>query len=118
MSFAPHEFVIEVDDPVLAMKIENIINNKIGPNDPVHLKGKVVRGRVAYNEEYAFHLDPKSIELISHTIEVCSATAFLVEEHLDRVGVPVDEFLKDGEWCPWDARFVREIKYPFPNPSK
>ncbi|RDS81886.1 hypothetical protein DWU99_15815 [Dyella psychrodurans] len=71
--------------------------------------GKVVRGRVEYNEEYPFYLDEKSIQLFSNTTEQCSATAFEVEEHIEKVGVPDAGFLQDGIWCPWDSRLVREI---------
>lgn len=107
-TFAPHEFVFAVNDPAVSRQIEAIIENRhTGPD--VHVEGRIVRGRVAYNEEYPFHLDPNSIRLFSNTTEQCSATAFEVEEHLELVGVPDSGFLDRGIWCPWDSRLVREI---------
>ncbi|HUA79497.1 MAG TPA: hypothetical protein VL997_03935 [Dyella sp.] len=109
-TFAPHEFVIAVDNPSLANQISAIIeNNYIGRD--FHVMGKVVRGRVPYNEEYPFHLDPTTISLFSNATEQCDATAFQVEEHLELVGVPDGGFLNDGFWCPYSSRLVREISY-------
>ncbi|QAU24304.1 hypothetical protein EO087_10125 [Dyella sp. M7H15-1] len=113
-AFGPHEFVVAVNNPVLADQIASIIEGNTWHGDPVHIEGKIVRGRVAYNEEYPFHLNPDSLKLFSNNIEHCSATAFEVEEHLDLVGVPGSGFLQKGIWCPWDSRFVREIRYPYP----
>lgn len=109
-TLAPHEFVFAVNDPALADQLISILsNNSLGRT--VYPMGKIVRGRVPYNEEYPFHLDPSTIQLVSNATEQCSATAFEIEEHLELVGVPDAGFLNDGFWCPWDARFVREIKF-------
>lgn len=115
-TFGPHEFVIAVNNPVVVRQIERILANETWPGDAVHVKGKVVRGRVAYNEEYPFHLDSDSIELFAASNEECEATSLKVEEDLHLVGTPA--FLASGIWCPWSSRLVREIRYPFPFPSK
>jgi hypothetical protein len=109
-TLTPHEFVFAVNDPVIADQLLSILsNNSLGRTlFPI---GKVVRGRVAYNEEYPFHLDPSTIQLVSNATEQCDATAFVVEENLERVGVPNAGFLNDGYWCPYSARFVRELKF-------
>lgn len=115
-TFGPHEFVIAVNNPVVVTQIERVLANETWPGDPVHVQGRVVRGRVAYNEEYPFHLDPDSIELFAASNEECEATSLKVEEDLHLVGTPA--FLANGIWCPWSSRFVREIRYPFPIPPK
>lgn len=113
--FGSHEFVIAVNDPTLVQQMERILHNHAWPGDPVHILGSVVRGRVPYNEEYPFHLDPGSIQLFFQATEQCDATAFEVEEHIELVGVPNSGFLQNGIWCPWESRLVREIRYPFPS---
>lgn len=115
-TFGTHEFVIAAD-PILAKKIESIIKYEyfhIGLQD-MHVQGRIVRGRVAYNEEYPFHLDPSSITLFRDGAKQCDATAFEVEDNIERVGVPNSGFLADGHWCPQSSRFIREIVYPHPS---
>lgn len=114
-AFGPHEFVIAVNNEKWINQIEKILEYRVRPGEPVHILGKVVRGRVPYNEEYAFHLDPDSIELFFSQTEQCDATAFEVEEHLELAGVPDSGFLHEGIWCPWSSRLVREIRYPYPS---
>ncbi|GGA34078.1 hypothetical protein [Dyella nitratireducens] len=113
-TFGTHEFVIAAD-PILARQIESIIHYSDLHRGLVHVQGKIVRGRVAYNEEYPFHLDPDSITLFKDGVKQCDASAFEVEDNIERMGVPNSGFLADGHWCPHSLRFIREIVYPFPS---
>lgn len=114
-TFGPHEFVIAVNNEKWINQIERILEYRVRPGEPVNVLGRVVRGRVPYNEEYAFHLDPDSIELFAVQTEQCDATPFEVEENLEKVGVPDAGFLQNGIWCPWESRLVREVRYPYPS---
>ncbi|BDU20293.1 hypothetical protein [Dyella sp. GSA-30] len=101
----PHEFIFGTADPVLQDKIVSIINGT--PAFEQRVKGRIVRGRAAYNEAWPFHLDPDSIELFGYSTELCDAVPMEIEEHLSEVG---GSYLPGNEWCPWSMRLVREVK--------
>lgn len=116
LTYAPHEFVIAVSKPSIVEQMQAIlIDNYVGRS--VHVMGQIERGRKDYNQEWPYHLVPESIELFSNTTEVCDATSFQVEDHLDLVDTPDSGFLPGGIWCPWTSRLVREVKYTPPAPS-
>ncbi|HEY4291672.1 hypothetical protein [Luteibacter sp.] len=103
----PHEFIVEIDDPVTAALAEDILLGH--ERSTTRIRGIVIKGRTDYNESWPFHLDPTSIRFFSNSTEVCDASSLYVEENLSRVGTG---FLPDHEWCPWSTRLTREVKYP------
>jgi hypothetical protein len=109
---APHEFVVGVTDPDVIKRMRNIINGE--SEREVHVEGKIILSRAAYNEEWPFHMDPKTVALFATEIEHCDATPFEIEDHLDLVGKdgPGGGFLKKFYWCSWTSRLVREVTYP------
>jgi hypothetical protein len=102
-----HEFVVQIDDPATADMARQVLDGQ--DNHNVRIGGVIVKGSTDYNESWAYHLDPKSIQFSANAVEVCDATAQYVNEHLHLVGT---DFLPRNEWCPWSARLTREVKYP------
>lgn len=101
-----NEFIIQIDDPALAEQYAQMVrNNTLQPR--IAFTGTVVPGRAPYNEAWAFHVDPASVQLggASH-IEVCDSAPEYVEEHLQEVG---GSFLPGAEWCPWSMHVSREV---------
>lgn len=97
-------FIIELSD---ANKIAHARRIPSGEEAAaVHVQGRVVKSKAAYNRDWSFHLDPRSIEFFEVAIEVCDSTMQYVEEHLAEVE---GALLPNGLWCPWSSKLVREL---------
>jgi hypothetical protein len=97
-------FVIKLWDPATIAHARRIVSGE--ETGAIHVIGKVVDSRVAYNPEWAYHLDPSSIGFFENAVEVCDATIRYVEDHLIEVG---GAFLPGSIWCPWTSTLVREL---------
>ena len=100
---ATEEFVIKLTDPDRIAQARRII---AGEEPPLHVSGRIVRGRVRYNRPWHFRLAPSSIEFFELAVEVCDAGIAYVEEHRRAIGT---DFLPGRQWCPWGSRLLREI---------
>ena len=100
---ATDEFVIKLKDPARIAQARRIL---AGEEPPLHVLGRIVRGRVRYNRPWHFRLAPSSIEFFELAIEVCDAGIGYVEEHRRAIGT---DFLPGRQWCPWGSRLLREI---------
>ena len=103
----PHEFVFAVTDADTIQALRNIVLDLPDAAHTRRIEGRIVRGRAAYNPAWNFHLDPSSIRMQSNSTEICDASAFLIEDEIEKVGT---DFLPDGQWCPWTMRVLREVK--------
>jgi len=97
-------FVIRLEDPVRIAQARAILSG--AEADQIHVSGRIVKSRAAYNAAWSYHLDPPSIAFFENAVEVCDATMQYVEEHLDEVG---GAFLPDNHWCPWSSKLTREL---------
>lgn len=97
-------FVIELRDAAKIAHARELIANPSRQRS--HVIGTVVKESRDYNRPWSFHLDPASIDFFETAVEVCDASASMVEEHLDEVG---GAFLPDGRWCPWGSKLVDEL---------
>lgn len=62
--------------------------------------GRVLKGRVAYNKPWSWHIDSEDITMAEATIELCDGVPSYVEAHLD------DWIATVGYFCPWSAELV------------
>lgn len=62
--------------------------------------GRLVRGREAYNAAWSWHIDPRDIQMVEVTMELCDGRPSDVERDLDHW---VDTV---GRFCPWSAALV------------
>jgi hypothetical protein len=72
-----------------------------------HVEGTIVVGRVPYNPDWSFHLDPTTVSFFELAVEVCDANATYVEAHLSEIGGAT---LPNKFWCPWSSKLSREVK--------
>jgi hypothetical protein len=80
--------------------IEQVIalwNGQSNANIP---SGRVLKGRVAYNKTWSWHIDSEDISMVENTIELCDGIPSYVEAHLDEWIANVAYF------CPWSAELV------------
>ena len=63
--------------------------------------GRLVRGKVSYNEPWSWHIDPEDIEMVEMTIELSDGTPSQVEKDLDYWLGTVKRF------SPWSAKLVK-----------
>ena len=101
----PNEFIVQVTDPEIASAFRLMIVNSM-PQPPVAFKGTVEAGRAPYNEAWAFHVRPETLQLTHIEPEVCDASPEYIEGHLHEVG---GSFLPGATWCPWSFRISREV---------
>jgi hypothetical protein len=102
-----NEFILEVTDPVVAAQFQLMVSNAL-PHPKIAFTGTVVPGREPYNEAWAFHVDPSSVQIGgSGNFEECSLTPEYVEEHVHLVGK--DILYPDGHWCSFDMHITREV---------
>ncbi|GAB4576945.1 MAG: hypothetical protein Tsb0019_03280 [Roseibium sp.] len=99
-----NSFVIKLWDPETIAHARRIVSGD--ETGAIHVMGKVVDSRVAYNPQWDYHLDPTSISFFENAVEVCDATIRYVEDHLSEVG---GAFLPGAIWCPWTSKLVREL---------
>ena len=72
----------------------------------IHVNGKIIARPIAYNSDWSFHLDPKSIDFFELSIEGCDASMNFIEENLSDIG---DSTLPGKFWCPWNSKIVEEL---------
>lgn len=97
-------FIIELRDTEKIRHARRIVAG----SEPlkVHVHGTIVTKPAAYNPDYAFHLDPVTIDFFELAAEVCDAAPRYVEAHLAEIG---GAFLPDAHWCPWASRVEAEV---------
>ncbi|WP_250501740.1 hypothetical protein [Caballeronia sp. AZ7_KS35] len=98
------QFIFQLDNPTKIEEARRILRN--GESLKVHVQGTIIPRPVAYNPDWSFHLDPKSIGFFEMQMEVCDANVTLVEKHLDEIG---GSFLPRCFWCPWSSKLMAEI---------
>lgn len=62
--------------------------------------GRLLRGREAYNAAWSWHIDPRDIQMVEVTMELCDGRPSDVERDLDYW---VDTV---GRFCPWSVTLV------------
>jgi hypothetical protein len=62
--------------------------------------GRVVKGQVAYNKPWSWHIDSQDVTMAESTIELCDGIPSYVETHLN------DWIATVGYFCPWSAKLV------------
>jgi hypothetical protein len=72
------------------------------------VSGTIIPKTVPYNPEWAFHLDPASIQFFSFQAEVCDANVTYVADHLSEIG---GSTLPKSFWCPWSSRLIAEVTH-------
>lgn len=106
-TYAPNEFIVEVRDAVLAERYAQILRN-VEKQPHVAFIANVLPGRAPYNEGWAFHVDPATLQPPTDaSFHECSLSAEDVEENLWAVG---EQILPGRMWCPWTMRLSREVK--------
>ena len=76
-----------------------------GTATPTLTSGIIVATPASYNPNWSFYLRPDSVRMPEIAVEVCDATATMVQQHLSEVG---GSFLPGNEWCP-GTQVLREI---------
>jgi hypothetical protein len=66
------------------------------------LSGVILRGDGGFNAPYSWHHDPSTIEFPDLHAESCDGIPSYVEANLD-------DFLRDGYFCPWGAQVLRRM---------
>lgn len=102
-------FVILLENPELIQMATKIIAGQV--TDQIHVSGRIVKGRIAYNGRWNFHLDPTSIRFFTFASTTCGRAMLTsdVQANLDLVGKPGSP-LATGYWCPWGSKVVAELK--------
>jgi hypothetical protein len=59
--------------------------------------GKVVRDDAGVNAPWSWHIDPKSLEFVDITTEVCDGLPEYVEDHT----------VTSDYYCPWSAKAIK-----------
>ena len=67
--------------------------------------GRVVKGQVAYNKPWSWHIDSEDIHMAEMTIELCDGRPSFVESQVD------DWIANVGYFCPWSAELVSVKHY-------
>jgi len=98
------EFIIQLNQDSQIQKARDILSGK--ETEAIHVHGRIVKRRQPYNPRFNFYLDPDTINFFAQAIEVCDATMYYVEEHLDEA---CGAFLPGCHWCPWDSKLSREL---------
>jgi hypothetical protein len=98
------EFIFELLDEKLIGEARRILRGE--ETEAVHVMGKIVKRKAAYNQGWDFHLQPDTIHFFAMATEVCDAAIEYVQDHLDEA---CGAFLPDCRWCPWSSRLTREV---------
>jgi len=85
--------------------IEEVLAVQRGQSQATIPSGRVVRGSVAYNQPWGWHIDPEDIHMAEFTIELCDGLPSQVEANLDYWVDTVQRF------CPWSAQLVSVQDY-------
>jgi len=80
--------------------IEQVIALWNGQSNAKIPSGRVIKGRVAYNRRWSWHIDSQDITMAEVTIELCDGVPSYVEAHLD------DWIATVGYFCPWSAELI------------
>jgi len=80
--------------------IEQVFALQRGESQATIPSGRIVRGQVAYNQPWSWHIDPEDIHMAEMTIELCDGLPSHVEGDLDYWVDTVQRF------CPWSAELV------------
>jgi hypothetical protein len=80
--------------------IEQVLALQRGESQATIPSGRIVRGSVAYNQPWSWHIDPDDIHMAEMTIELCDGLPSHVEGDLDYWVDTVQRF------CPWSAELV------------
>ena len=91
--------VVQVNDPAKIAQFRAALASRDRPG----VEGKVICGLAPYNRTWHFYLDPNSVALFTHEIEVCDAAI-----------TNIDEGCKQGlarniKWCPWGSSLEEEV---------
>jgi hypothetical protein len=98
-------FIIRLDDPDKIQTARAILAGK--EQATVHVMGRIISKKAAYNRDWSFYLAPYSISFFENAMEVCDASISYTEEHLDEVG---GAFLPGNIWCPWSSLLMKELR--------
>lgn len=85
--------------------IEQVFALQRGESQATIPSGRIIRGPVAYNQPWSWHIDPEDIEMAEMTIELCDGLPSHVEGDLDYWVDTVQRF------CPWGAELVEIQDY-------
>jgi hypothetical protein len=102
-----NEFVFELTDPERIALARRILSGE--EKERVHVMGRIVKEKVAYNPSWDFFLHPDTIQFFAVAIEVCDASIQYVDDHVDEA---CGAFLPGCVWCPWSSRLTREVTDP------
>jgi hypothetical protein len=87
-------YSIELTTPELVEHVKALMK---GSEDGRIPNGKIVRtGDGGVNSPWTWHIDPKSLEFVDFTTEVCDGLPSYVE----------DQTLTSDRYCPWNAEVV------------
>lgn len=98
------QFIFQLRDAEKIIEARKILS---GPSiGKFHVHGTILKEKAAYNPNWSFHLDPKSIGFFELQAEVCDANVSWVQEHLKEIG---NSTLPRNFWCPWSSKLIKEI---------
>ncbi|MBI2572176.1 MAG: hypothetical protein HYV63_34635 [Candidatus Schekmanbacteria bacterium] len=69
----------------------------------LHPHGRLLPGAGGFNTRWSWHLDPRNVDLVEVSIELCDGSPAMVEENLSY-------WLGIGEFCPWDGHIARRLR--------
>ena len=81
--------------------IEQVFAVQRGESQATIPSGRLLRGKVSYNQPWSWHIDSGDIHMAEVTIELCDGTPSQVEANLDYWVDTVQRF------CPWSAKIVK-----------
>ena len=80
--------------------IEELYAVQRGDSQATIPSGRLIKGGVAYNAPWNWHIDPGDVHMAEITIELCDGTPSMVEDDLDYWVDTVQRF------CPWGAKLL------------
>ena len=81
--------------------INDVLPVQKGQSEARIPNGRLVRGKVSYNEPWSWHIDPEDVQMAEMTAEVSDGTPSQVENNLDYWINTVKRF------SPWSAEIVK-----------
>ncbi|KAL9547340.1 hypothetical protein PS6_007194 [Mucor atramentarius] len=66
-TFEEIDFVIELTDDAKIAEARRILSGE--EKEKIHVMGRIIKKRQAYNPFWSYHLDPSTINFFDHTIE-------------------------------------------------
>jgi hypothetical protein len=98
-------FTVEVSGERFKVRVEDAgdvaaLRGRMASGTVGVIIGKLVRGNGGFNTPWSWHLDPKTVEVVDFSIELCDGRPSMVETGLDA-------WLRDvGSFCPWGAKVI------------